>query len=226
MSKSTKIVAGLGVAAALGIAAVPVASFAVTDLSGTVDITATIADSFSMTIDTKTASQAGTAGNAIDFGEVAVNSTDTAGSTTLVVTTNIPDGYNLKAFATGAAGHETALHNAEADADIPGYASLSALTAGTAGWGIKVSAVEKDVADAGAAAARALNGGVFDGTQYLAPTTAGAIIDSIAADSISAMHEVTYTVDYGIATSANQAAGTYAGQVTYTATPVIASVAP
>ena len=134
MSKSTKIIAGLGVAAALGVAAIPVASFADTAGTHTVTVTASVAGDIVVKAATGDATATADAAltditgssstGSIGFGNLGIKDQKVHANTTVIdVETNYPHGYTLSADA-------NELTNAVGGATI-GRASGEAFTTGT-----------------------------------------------------------------------------------------------
>ena len=115
MSKVTKTIAALGVVAGLGVAALPLASYAVEENPATVNITARLQDSLSLTV-----TETELSFDLENGGTVATDATDAT------VTTNNAAGYDLNIKA-GSGG--TAL--------VSGSYSIEAGAAaqGTSAWG-------------------------------------------------------------------------------------------
>lgn len=121
MTKTTKIIAALGVVAGLGVAALPLASNAAE--SADVTLTVTVGKAIELTVDSATKA-------------VSINpgATDNSLSTTATVTTNDSDGYLV--------------YLADADNDtnlvsgtnyIPAFtAGQATLSAAASGWGVKL----------------------------------------------------------------------------------------
>ena len=214
MSKSTKIIAGLGVAAALGVAALPVASFAA-DYSATVPVKATVANSIKIEVRDNNADTPAwvaaqradnpTDGNAfanlttVDFGNVAPGAgTSLAAQTELRVTTNYPAGYTISATTTDL-DHET-----QAGVAIPDFDTATAIAAtgnATSGWGINVQRTTNSPAYL-IGSATEYNGN--DGTSAF-ETQSG----------LTGLTSNEYTVGYGINVAEDQASGEYNGSVTF-----------
>lgn len=230
--KSTKIIAGLGVAAALGVAALPVATFAetTTTYKGQVGVQATIADEIAVKIDTNDMATGATptSGTGVVFrtaGEspstnLSAGAFYTAGATSITVSTNVPNTYTLAASG-------SVLSSATAEIPVAGIVAAnsnlpadgtngSAYNAGASQWGIKVAGVDKD--------SQAIT--LSDGTDATVFNNAGKYM--IATDPTTVDYatvtagkiENTYTVNYGLGITADQASGAYAGQANYTVTHV------
>ncbi len=213
MSKSTKIIAGLGVAAALGVAALPMASFAA-NYSALVPVEATVANSVKievqdMNADTPAwvaAQQADASGTnafadleTIDFGSAIAPGAGVtkADQTEIRVTTNFPAGYTIGAVTTDL---EQAIGNS-ASASIADFATATAVSASgntTSGWGINV---QKNASDYVLGSA----------TTYIGSNGTFETVSDITGQTVN-----TYVANYGLNVSNTQAAGTYSGSVTYT----------
>ena len=241
MSKSTKIIAGLGVAAALGVAALPVATFAAqtsTTYSGQVALSATIADELSITIDgdpmsteapitegtdvtfmTPAKGTEGTDGYVAPSANLAAGKFYKAGNTQIVIATNVPNFYTLQAAGTVLESDDATIAVAGTDAS-----GENGLTGGENGdpysgdskWGIKVSGVDKN------SSAISLSDGTdptaFAGaSKYLIGTSATTVdYAAVSAGNI----ENTYSVEYGLGINEAQSSGVYTGTATYTVTHV------
>ena len=223
MSKSTKIIAGLGVAAALGVAALPMASFAYTG-EGTVEVSASIAGTIGMQINTAAdgtmsgdiADEATQAGFEAAFGNVTLgNGYKKVGNTIIKVHTNQPGGYVLS--ATGADLEQTGADTGTAV--IP--ASTAGVTVATndtvisnavSGWGITV-----DKTNTGTATTETL-GSFFTNaaSNSFKADTDEQVIDTVS--DVQTAYEGTYTIGYGLTVATNQPSGAYSGTITYVAT--------
>lgn len=116
MSKMSKVIAGLGVVAALGVAALPMASYAA---DKAITVNASIDDSLSLTVDKEAVSMSLMNGGAIV--------TDTV---TATVSTNSLGGYTLTAKGTDLAGQDT-ISAKTIPAGVP--------TQGTSAWGVSAA---------------------------------------------------------------------------------------
>lgn len=213
MSKSTKIIAGLGVAAALGVAALPVASFAA-DYSATVPVKATVANSIKIEVrDNVAASPAWTAAqkadagavnafadlSTVDFGNMAPGAgKELAGKTDLRVTTNYPAGYTISATTTDLA------HKTEAGVAIPDFAADTTInTSGNtaSGWGINVRRTTNTAAYL-----------IGSANEYNGNSGATAFETQ---SGINGKTTNEYTIGYGINIAETQASGEYNGSATF-----------
>jgi hypothetical protein len=223
MRKSTKLMAGLGVVAGLGVALAPLATFA--EAVGTDTLTVTIDVACKLTADGYTAGTGGNtgtpwanhyignleAGSYVDLGSGAINNGtgNPAQATSVNVKCNDPagavagHGWQITATATDLTGQtdntQKILH------------TVSPVTDGSAsGWGVKLSktgtgdlAIQSTYADDYTAVASA--------NTVLAK---GAITGGTAGDTLN--------IDgYEVSAIASQAADTYEGSITYTFTAPI-----
>lgn len=123
----------------------------------------------------------------ITLDNIGVNETKTAEGG-FTVATNHASGYTVSVKGNAASGDATAL-TMDASNAIP-Y-SASAVAAGTAGWNLSLNNV--------------------------IPASIAEATNIVEQGQASAATGDAYTVKYNVATSSNQAAGTYVGKVTYTA---------
>ncbi len=202
MTKSTKIIAALGVAAGLGIAALPAgAIFAVTDpifdyssdtaTSANVTVRLNVGEAIALKV-----SATDCLGDS-DSAEAGVQSftLSDAGSCTMNVSggTNAVSGFDLKvAIADGATSYLKLAGSTTQTSQnsIPGQ-NGSAVAAGTAGWN--------------------LTGGAL--TNFAPTSTATTMLRTQGAK------QLTTEVTYNFATGADQESGEYSTQLTYTIAP-------
>lgn len=182
MTKSTKIIAALGVVAGIGVAcALPAATHAA-DPTATTQITATVDETLSMTATPSVAGEIPVGGAITEL----KNGTE---SGKIIIISNNSKGYTVTAQATGAGG--TALKSAEANTIAYGAPAV-----GTSAWGMYVTT----------------------------PTTTESLFDLkttqetlYTRDSVTPGVSDTITTAYKASVAADQAQGTYEGQVTFTA---------
>ncbi len=212
MSKSTKVIAALGVVAGLGVAALPAFTYATSTVAGQVTLSVDVSEAIAMTILGN--GDGGTAGvdvytptgaDVIDGHNIGTlydssslqtssstvsllpNAADTTTATSAVtVYTNAAGGYTLTVKDADAT---TALSDG-AGHTIPAGATI---TAGTAAWGYKGGSVTNF------AAISATEATVYSQN---APTSGGQ----------------TTNMTYGVSTASDQATGTYTDTIIYTAT--------
>ena len=226
MSKSTKIIAGLGVAAALGVAALPMATFADTSGTHTVTVTASVEGSIIVKANTGDITEASTditggsnTGN-IAFGDLGIGDQAVHDEVTVIdITTNYPNGYELNANA-GQLSHQTEgstafIDRASAQAFTTGEGTF---TGSTSVWGIKVTKANWDYTaqtPGWSGTAGTLSAGAdYTTTDYNA--VANGVIDDTGV--LSTQTRSKYTMNYGIGIATGQASGNYSGQVVYTVT--------
>ena len=197
MTNSTKILAACGVAAGFAaVLAMPgVGGHAVDPATASTTINANVNTAIAIT-----AQEAVTIPtlNVNDLQSIAVagDSKDTAAFN---VATNNTKGYTVDVKGSAETGVATALtHTTDSTKSIPYQAS--ALSAGTSGWNLTITAgpsvLTPKIAD-------------------IVNKTSDTIVSTTAASDVDGDN---FAVTYGAATNANQTAGAYQGQVTYTAT--------
>lgn len=194
MSKSTKIIAALGVVAGIGVAALPLSTFAAANTS--VTFTVNIDDQLSLSADS---------GQSVLATTMTANqvNNDTLKSS-LKVSTNNPKGYKLTVADADA---DTALvHTTSPTVKIPALSATGDLASGTAGWGIQVN--------------EAYPGTAVSTTQWtpMVKNNETAIVVRNSGALSSAVSNQETIVKYGVATAAGQASGSYSDTISYTAT--------
>ena len=201
MVNSKKVIAGLGVVAGLGVAMLPLTSYAET--TGTQTVRATVEEVLAITVENNK-SIAADNDNAVAMDQ---NDLDTTLLHTINVTGNIYNGYTLNLKANDSADLRLVTSAASAasktysdSVKIPALTTPGALEAGTAGWGYKFSDTT-----------------TFSSENWTGVTTAGADIKNFTNTDHAAFNNNHY-VSYGIATDDDQGAGTYETTVTYTVT--------
>lgn len=176
MSKMTKTIAALGVVAGLGVAAMPLSSYALDDTE-TVNLTVEVGQSIEITAKETT----------VDLGE-ATSSKMAEGGTVITVHTNNEAGYNATIKA-----DQPRLLSGDTDA-IPSTGASAIPANGTSAWGYKIGSI----------------------TDYVAASTTAQSFANTSA--VSAQAGDTYDLNFAVSVAPNQAAGTYTGSVTLTAT--------
>lgn len=195
MSKMTKTIAALGVVAGLGVAALPLSSYAavVTD-STDVTLNAVVGEAISVTTNA--------ADDTVTINNVTANQDAKEGSTVLTIQTNNANGYTLTIEDADAT---TALKDAS-NTSYAGIATLKSgatLDKGTTGWGFKASTTTDGVT------ANLTN---WTGIKTTAQTLATRASGATATDG----DQVTLT--FGVVVDSTVPAGTYSDVVTLTAT--------
>ena len=232
MSKTTKIIAALGVVAGLGVAALPAFSYAVGPaVSGDVQLDVEVLPAIAMTIsgnnDSGTHKQSG---DTTTFGAIDVFSdgTNTAGSV---------DGHTVAASTlTTSSSYTSILPNAKVDGDSSnGFGStVTVYTNNSAGYTLAIKDADStldltnensDTIPAGATisagtAAWAYQLQKSDGTNVADPAYA-----AITASDVTIVTRNTETsggsesfIGYGVSTASDQATGIYKDTIVYTAT--------
>lgn len=236
MTKSTKIVSGLGLVAALSVAAVPVASFATeTNYSGQVAVRATLADEIEIQIDGNDMDTTGssTSGDLVEFMNDETTPTNqlsaghsyyTGNKTAITVATNVPNTYTLSTSGTALSSTDSSIALAGFDGAASGNTGLTisstngATYSGDSMWGIKISGVDKS-SNAISLTTDGTNASAFAGAaKYQLGTGSATTIDY--AQVTGAKISNTYNVDYGIGINANQSSGVYNGAVYYSVTHI------
>lgn len=191
MSKMTKTIAALGVVAGLGVAALPLSSYAVNSDPLTVKAQAVVGESISVTADA--------ADDTVTITDVIANKDVKEESTVLTIETNNTSGYNVSIKD---ADSVTALTTDGTNA-ANGIPASADLTAGNKGWGFKASTTTEGVSAAASANYRA----ILDTPVALASRSTGA--------SVTDGDKVTLT--FGVVVDSSIAAGTYYDDVVITA---------
>ena len=246
MSKSTKIIAALGVVAGIGAAALPMASYATQSVNGNVDLYVEVPEAIAMTIvgnndDTATQDQTYTTDpvttgvdnyqpsgfeSAID-GHTLPASITTASSSYVQVKQNAANLTtalsNIAIYTNAAAGYDLSVYANGADADLHNGDYTIAAVAGeptvstNVGWAFKVADNHQGNANKGT-----INSDT-EGSTYNYANWSQMAAGSNNALTLVSSEEATsngdeFTVNYGVATAADQAAGVYSTQLVYTAT--------
>ena len=219
MSKKTKIIAALGVAAGLGVAALPAASFASSTVAGEVELSADVNEAIAMTIlgngdptsgdpavgvpgvDVYTPTGASTidghpVGTLYDPLNLETSSSTVSLLPNAADTTTATSAITVYTNAAGGynlsvkdADNTTALTHTDGTSTIPAGSTISA---GTAAWGYKVG----------------------DGN-FTAITASDVQIDTHSGPTSGGN---TTNVTYGVSTASDQKTGTYSDTIIYTAT--------
>lgn len=188
MSKMAKTIAALSVVAGLGVAALPLSSYAATTSNpASVDVLATVNGSISMTVSEEEVN----VGNAVPGGAIA------SASTVVSVGTNNSAGYKLE-MTDSDTNTNMVLIDANGDPmnTTGGTISTGDLTAATSGWGYSID----------------------NGDTYKAVPALGATPATIASSNTATTGEEATTVTFGVKAATGQAEGSYKGTVVFTAT--------
>lgn len=197
MSKMSKAVAVLGVVAGLGVAALPLSTYAATTATRTAQVQVEVAGGISLAFDQPDNQIDGAtfteATRLLDLGQVTLGGAIKEGAFKVVVETNNPIGYELKI----AAKDSTDMTSENGDTIATGIPTPNATTSA---WGYKVGAGTYTPLTTGGATISAAD----DATE--APTGGGTGRPSKGTD-----------VTFGVAAQSSQAEGTYVGNVVFTA---------
>lgn len=197
MSKMTKTIAALGVVAGLGVAALPLSSYAQI-VSGNTDVTAQaiVGEAISVTADA--------ADDTVKIENVTANQEVAEGSTNITIQTNNANGYNVVIEDKDAT---TALMTTDGSGTATGIPA-GVPTKGTNAWGFKASATEGGNVTI-PTAAQSYRAVEANGSQLaLANRTSGAT--DAGGD--------TFVLTFGVTVDSSIAAGTYQDVVVVTAT--------
>lgn len=200
MSKMSKAIAVLGVVAGLGVAALPLSSYAANTSTATADVQVKVGGAISMTVDNGAGSGAK---NLVDFGDVKLNNAPVAKGLKVTVSTNEAagddgQGYSLSMTTTTANNALVNDNHIELPAGVP--------TQDKSAWGYAVGT--------------AANQNFTDLTGWAAVPSLGSTAAVINANGSIAAGETASDnyVYFGVSTSGTQAEGTYKGSVIFTAT--------
>jgi len=229
MSKTTKIIAALGVVAGLGVAALPAFTYAAETVSGNVDLYVEVLPAIAMTItgNNDDNSHYGSGNGAVDvFNPATAASSSIDGHTTPAAATTVAssswtsllpnavaNGNDTNGFKstitvyTNAAGGYT-LNVKDADATL-------ALTKVGSTETIPALAADGNLVAGTAAWGYKIDTASADGTSYKAISATDAQVKTKATPTSGGEGTVVY---YGVATASDQATGVYTDTITYTAT--------
>ena len=199
--KTTKIIATLGIAAALGVSCVPMTNIHAAD-SASATITLSVASQ--VTVDW--GEMANTGGGAIAH-SMDPNQFGVAAETHTIKITNSNNGlygFDLKVYgdSSNLGTKKNSLHNSAANDDIPVVTDTGKLTAGTAGWGLQPANSAPDTSSTSWIAP-----GESDGSQALVKEALG----KTGGDS-------SVKIYYGFATATDTKSGDYVAKINYTLT--------
>ena len=199
--KTNKAILGFGIVAALGVAALPLASYA-TSVSGDVELSVEVGSAIAMDIISSGDNGVSgfTGGNVDEYGLTAVAGPSSASAVLKPSATNTSMNSKITVY-TNATSYDlsvapktqsvTALISENGSIPAIAEAEGAALVAGTAAWGYNTDG----------------------GNTFYGLTNGGTTI----ADDIAVSGSTT-TVTYGVATAADQAQGIYKNTLVYTAT--------
>lgn len=196
MSKLTTAIATLGVVAGLGVAALPLSSYAEGSAETTQKLKATIDESISIEATGSDAEGNPSTDNVVDLGLVTLGGNPVTGAGALKVMTNNPSGYTVSVKVEGA---DTNMNNVTTGGS--GTIANGTPTKGTSAWGLKGGTGREYQAPF-----KGAYGAVTNADQAYYKTTAGSAADGDVIDT-----------NYGVSASADQEAGVYEVELTFTA---------
>ncbi len=202
MSKMSKAIAVLGVVAGLGVAALPLSSYAADggySVGASTKVTTEVEGSISIAIQ----DASGAAAPTIDLGKLALNGAPRGGKAQIVVSSN----NNGAQFDLTASATEMTATTANGTFTIPKGTPAQ----GTSAWGAKVFADKAafDAWDLTAASVDFTGFNSIDNLTFTSGTTSGAAENQDAT--------ATTYVGFGASAAAGQEAGNYSSTVTFTA---------
>ena len=203
MSKMSKAIAALGVVAGLGVAALPLSSYAAdgsVDAKATADVQVQVGGAISITVDNGLTGE-GVAKNLVDLGQIKLNGDIVAKPLKVTISTNNAVegtglGYNLTMNTVSTNNALINENGAELKAGIP--------TKGTSAWGWAKGTGMNDTSLTGWAVVPAAG-------------AAGAAVNNAGSISAGNTSQDNF-VYFGATASGTQAEGTYRGSVVFTAT--------
>lgn len=190
MSKMTKTIAALGVVAGLGVAALPLSSYAATQQ---MDVSANVLGSIA--VSTSVDGEAGAKGT-LSLGDVTPGSAVVTKPVTVTVSTNSAAGYDL--ILNDAAADASLINTEEADQKIP---TSTSVVKGQTAWGVR-------------------GGDLGTTTWHAVPTSEedGLSLKNKAPGALEGGSDAT-TVTFGVSVAEGAvSAGTYTSTVVFTAT--------
>ncbi len=228
MSKMSKTIAILGVVAGLGVAALPLSTYATpVEWSSTPDTNTPAAwgtdgtnrwvkdsTTVKLTIDDTLSIEAVAAGDNADLADLGNGNAKPTVDVTVI--TNNSKGYNLGIQGTATTGTANALTSKTVTTDfIPAmtapFDTPAALSDTASEWGYSVSTASTNATEASTTALAKFTGNVFAGVK-----TTNDIVLTTDAATVKEGEKTTFT--FAAALKNGQAAGEYEGQVTFTAT--------
>ena len=229
MSKSTKIIAALGVVAGLGVAALPAFTYAAETVTGNVDLYVDVVPAIAMTITgnnddnshygsgngaVDVFNPAGAASSSIDGHPTPATPTTTASSSWASMLPNaIVDGDDTNGFKStitvytnNASGYTLNVKDADATLALTKVGSTETIPALTA---------DGDITPGTAAWGYKIDTAATEGVGYKAIKATDAQVKTRATKTSGGEQTKVY---YGVATASDQATGTYTDTIVYTAT--------
>ena len=234
MSKTTKIIAALGVVAGLGVAALPAFTYATETVSGDVDLYVEVLPAIAMTIagNNDDNGHYGSGNGAVDvFNPATAASSSIDGHTTPATATSVAssswgsmlpnavlngndtNGFKstIKVYTNNATGYTLNVKDADSTLALTKVSSTETIPAGT----VTAPATTFDLVAGTAAWGYVVDTASADGTGYKAITASDVQVKTKATPTSGGEETKVY---YGVATASDQATGVYADTITYTAT--------
>ena len=234
MSKTTKIIAALGVVAGLGVAALPAFTYAAQSVNGNVDVVVDVLPAIAMTIEGNNDDNSHYANSygAIDvFNPVTAASSEIDGHTTPATATTVTssswasmlpnavvDGNDtnefkstINVYTNNASGYTLNVKDADSTLALTKVGSTETIPAGVPESGETTF----DLAAGTAAWGYVIDTASTDGTGYKAISATDAQVKTRPTKTSGGEETVVY---YGVATASDQATGTYTDTIIYTAT--------
>lgn len=194
MSKLTTAIATLGIVAGLGVAALPLSSYADTSATTNTAIKATVEGNISITANKTEA----------DLGTVVPGGAIASDAVTYTIETNNGSGYTVNMVGSGTGTPVTDLVSG-ANKIATGVPTENIADGGTSAWGFQISNYSTNVTPIS----------TYNAKYAAVPATSTMIAQS---NTKSEADGDTFELTYGVAAAPNQDAGVYTGQVTLTAT--------
>lgn len=193
MSKMSRAIAVLGVVAGLGVAALPMSTYASNTASKSAKVQVEVGGGISIALENPTDGSFDVDTNTLDLGEVKINGAPVSGVINVKVSTNDPAGYSLTIKSQST---ETAMTSDNGSSIPAGEAAQ-----GTSAWSFSGGDITNLTAIKATDQVLKANGATTDG-------------DS---DASTPADEVT-PVTFAVSADASQPEGVYTGNVTFTAT--------
>ena len=233
MSKMSKAVAVLGVVAGLGVAAMPLSTYALTAQSDETTIQATVKDTIALVVEANAtdADAFDDTTNTLNIGDLIVNGPVVSKSLDAVVYANGTTGYTLSIAPADSTNTAMVGATASNTATIPALTANGALGGGVKGWGFRVATDAADtwrsiavstgdnlvITKVGAPAA--MDAGTTKDLNVKGEgTEADPFLVDATGDAVKFNHTERQTVTFGAAADNTVTPDTYSTKVVFTAT--------
>lgn len=199
--KTSKIIATLGVAAALGVSCIPMGAIHAAD-SASANITLSVASQVTVDWGEMATSGGGSIAHSMDPNQFGV--ADEKHTIAITNSNNGLYGFDLKVYgdSSNTGTKKNSLHNTAANADIPVVTDTKKLTAGTAGWGLQAANSAPDASS----------------TSWVAPGESSASQALVKEALGKTGGDASVDIYYGFATAADTKSGDYSAKINYTLT--------